>query len=177
MKPELETAGVLDLLSGVTEALKKGISAAKNAIDVGSGQSDANLGDALRQKEKDEEDPRKNIASRKQLDRAKKKIRAYINHLYSHVKKAVKKHGDAHDKKHRNKKPDAKSSGKPVKPVSKKANKDIKIKGKLDGKASTKTIRKGAEYKVAKDKRNRVTVMTRGQRGQFVVAPSDTGKL
>lgn len=175
-----EVAGLLAALKSVVNSLKEGLRSAHSAVLVGSGQQDAGVGDLLR-KGDEVDDDRKPSATAKQLNRVRRDIVRRVKKILGHVKKAVHGHKKAQAKRAKSRRvkgaKDAADAKQTIKyGASKKATRDLSVRGKLDNKPMTKQIKKGASYKTARV-RGKVYLSTRGQRGRFVVAPADAGKL
>lgn len=92
------------------------------------------------------------------------------------VKKAPLKKGPVKKPLAKNKPLNRRPVGKPANPT-RTARKDVTVRGKINGRPATTTVRKGMPYKLVKTPKGLVLRRKSGGHGIFVVSPSDAGKL
>lgn len=177
-EPSEETAGLLDTLGKLTDALKAGVNAARDAVAAGRGDKDADVA-AL-------------IPSRDQLNSARDSIKKHLRKIIGHSKKALnhghanvdaksKRAADAAKKDKGKTHPDPQAHEGDDRPsygkVQVHKGKTLDVKGKVDGKPATTRLLPNDRYSVGTDKAKR-TYLRKGSSGRkFVVDPGEVGKL
>ena len=176
-EPSEETAGLLDVLGKVTEALKAGVNAARDAVAAGRGDKDADVASL--------------IPSKDQLKAAQASIKKHLQKIIRHSKKALKHGHDNADAKAKKAADAAKGKSKAhpnpqahegddrpsYGKVQVHKGKTLDVKGKVDGKPAKTRLLPNDRYSVGMD-RAKNTYLRKGNSGRkFVVDPGEVGKL